>query len=1191
MRIDRLDLLAYGPFTEQSLDLSEGNFGLHLIYGDNEAGKSTSLRSLIAWLFGIPARTNDNFLHSNAQLRIGGQLRRTDGSTIEFTRKKGNKNTLLKYGTNEALDETVLTPFLPANIDETLFTKLWGINHERLIAGGRELLDQSGHLGEALFSAATGTSNLREVLLDMQNSATQIFKPRGSKARLNREIAAYKEARKRIKEATLPVADWKKLQKELSETIAAIEKIEKEIEAKGKVKIRLERVNRVKGALAERRSVLEKIQALGQVDLMPEDFEEKRKTAVSKLQSANETKERLEAKLFALTNESNALNVRNDLLENEEAILALYKELGAVEKTLIDRPQQDGKRRLLRNEAENLLKTVRPDVSLDQADDLRPLLNNKKWLSELARTHSLLVQNKEQTQASLRDIEDKRKSLRKEIEDNPESDLDVKELKAAIAVARKAGNVEQRLAEAQKQAADEHEACHNELARLGRYSGSLDSLLTLPLPVPETLDQFEKERDELLEEYKDTTRKTQERNEEKRQAEQDLNALLLQSDVPTLADLETSRDVRNMGWQLIKRKYINQTDVAENEVTKNELAAYTQDGDLPAAYEKKVKSADQISDRLRMDADQVVKRAELESKIATLQVQIDDFQKALDHLKTKQHDLQARWSTIWKPLRIEAGTPREMKQWLFKVKNLIEKLQTAKRSSTHESNLSKECEQLKQAVAAQISKFDASAKTQEMNLESLLSICEQRVKEEEVLRAQQERNEHLLKESEIHLRRQQDELKSIEAKLSGWTQEWTKVIEGLGLKEDDHPEYAVETFENLLLFFDKYDKSEELRKRIYGMDQVEERFENKVFAFADSIGFQKEGLEASTIAARLNKELNSAREARASLIEIESQCRGIKDEIKDTNITIRNSEKQLAVLRMQAKVETDEELVAAGEKSNNKRDLQGKLEMLEQELNRNGDGLRVEELERELEASEIDTLEGELEIVSDELKELHGERDQLRDQRQTIQHEINAQDGSASAANASEEAEEHLAGIASHAEQYLRLQAAALILEQQIEKYRKTNQAPVLARAGTLFSRLTLGSYTGLRDELDDKGNPILLGVRPDDKEVAIEGMSEGSRDQLYLSLRLATLEQHLGKGEPMPFIVDDILIGFDDKRTRVCLEVLAELASSTQVLLFTHHRRVLELAKPMNANAGIFIHEMSKEEEMPELAGNLETL
>ncbi len=252
--------------------------------------------------------------------------------------------------------------------------------------------------------------------------------------------------------------------------------------------------------------------------------------------------------------------------------------------------------------------------------------------------------------------------------------------------------------------------------------------------------------------------------------------------------------------------------------------------------------------------------------------------------------------------------------------------------------------------------------------------------------------------------------------------------------------------------------------------------------------------------------------------------------------------------------------------------------MLEQELSRNGDGLSIEELEKEAEESEIDAIDGELETIFGELKELQSERDELRDQRQTLQNEIDAKDGSALAANASEEAEEHLAGIASNAEQYLRLQAAALILEQRIENYRKTNQAPVLARAGELFSKLTLGSYAGLRDELDDKGNPILLGVRSDDKEVTVNGMSDGSRDQLYLSLRLATLEQHLSKGEPMPFVVDDILIGFDDKRTCVCLEVLAELASSTQVLLFTHHRRVIELAKQITAKAGIFIHEMSKE-------------
>jgi uncharacterized protein YhaN len=60
-----------------------------------------------------------------------------------------------------------------------------------------------------------------------------------------------------------------------------------------------------------------------------------------------------------------------------------------------------------------------------------------------------------------------------------------------------------------------------------------------------------------------------------------------------------------------------------------------------------------------------------------------------------------------------------------------------------------------------------------------------------------------------------------------------------------------------------------------------------------------------------------------------------------------------------------------------------------------------------------------------------------------------------------------------------------------------------------------------------------------------------------------------------MPFVVDDILIGFDDNRTRVCLEILAELAAGTQVLLFTHHRRVVELADTIEAKAGVFIHEL----------------
>src|SRR5210317_1502113 len=362
MRIDRLDLIAYGPFSDKSLNLSDGASGLHLIYGDNEAGKSTSLRALIAWLFGIPMRTNDNYLHANPQLRIGGKLRLSGGAEIDFVRRKGKKGTLLEPGTDAPLEDTALAPFLPVGIDENLFTKLYGIDHDGLVAGGQELLNQSGDLGQALFSAAVGTASLREILSDLQTGAEELFKPRASKKLVNRAISSFKEAQKQIKDSSLPVSEWKRLQKKLADTLFAIQQVEEEINGKSKEKSRLDRLNCVKGVLAERRAVMVRIEELGEVLLLPQDFDAKRKTAGDKLQNAAETKKRAEAKLSRLKAESETLNVRNELLDNEAAILAIHKELGAVETAIKDRPRQDGKQRLLRTEAEHLLKGVRPDV-------------------------------------------------------------------------------------------------------------------------------------------------------------------------------------------------------------------------------------------------------------------------------------------------------------------------------------------------------------------------------------------------------------------------------------------------------------------------------------------------------------------------------------------------------------------------------------------------------------------------------------------------------------------------------------------------------------------------------------------------------------------------------------------------------------------------------------------------------------
>jgi uncharacterized protein YhaN len=1169
MRIDRLDLIAYGSFTEKSITLSEGASGLHLIYGDNEAGKSTSLRALTAWLFGIPTRTNDNHLHLNPQLRIGGKLRLSGGESIEFIRRKGKKGTLLDPVTDAPLDDSVLLRYLPGVIDENLFTKLYGIDHDGLIAGGQELLNQSGDLGQALFSAAVGTAGLREILSDLQNGAEEIFKPRASTKLVNQAISGFKEAQKQIKVLSLPVAEWKQLQKELTNTLSSIQQVEENIAEKSKVKSRLDRLNRVKGALAERRGVIDRIGELGEVSVLPEDFDEKRKTANVNLLEANEVRKKAEAKLARLKEELADLNVRSELLDNEELILTIHKELGAVETAIKDRPQQDGKRRLLRNESKKVLNGVRPDLDIDNTEQLRPLTNNKKWISGLAHKYSLLNQKKETAEITLHDVEDEQETIKNELGEQTQSKLDLSELKASVVTARKTGDLEQRLTDLQKRSSDEKTTCDTEFSRLGRFTGTIETLSKIALPVPETLDRFEKQLDELTEKIRDYGRKHEELEKEHKQTERNLKALLLASDVPSFTELEGVRSLRNTGWNLIKRKYIEEIDV------ENEIIEFTPDNDLPVLYEQQVETADNVSDQLRLAADQVVKRADLEAKIEDLKSRSDETIQETRKTTEEREAYQKEWNSIWKPLGIDPDSPREMKQWLLKVDKLLTNKQAANTTASDASKLATNYKSLKESIALQVAKFDDLIDSQEMGLEAMISLCEQRIEREEAILEQKRQLEYSFNDTKIRIKRSREELKSIENDQANWLLEWAQAIDGLGLKPDVHPEKATETFDQLLVYFDKFDSSEELRKRIYGIDQVKEKFEKKVFEFADSIEFNRGGKDAITVASQLNRNLNEAREARVSHKKIKIQIREQKEEIEETGITIRTAQDQLVSLRSQVGVETNDELESVCDSSRKMRDLQLKLGTLEQELSRNGDGLSIQELEKEASESDIDAIEGELEIVVSELNEMQIDRDKYRDQRQTQQNEIKAKDGSAAAANASEEAEQQLATMISGVEQYLRLQIAACILEQRIEEYRRKNQAPVLARAGELFTKLTLGSYINLRDELDESGKPILLGVRPNEVEVSIDGMSDGTRDQLYLSLRLATLEQHLSSGEPMPFIVDDILIGFDDNRTRVCLEVLSELAQSTQVLLFTHHRRVLELADELKTKEGIFIHEL----------------
>ena len=143
------------------------------------------------------------------------------------------------------------------------------------------------------------------------------------------------------------------------------------------------------------------------------------------------------------------------------------------------------------------------------------------------------------------------------------------------------------------------------------------------------------------------------------------------------------------------------------------------------------------------------------------------------------------------------------------------------------------------------------------------------------------------------------------------------------------------------------------------------------------------------------------------------------------------------------------------------------------------------------------------------------------------------------------------------------------MLRAEIERYRERSQGPVLRRASELFASVTQGRFAGLAPDYDAGDTPVLVGLRPGSGKVSVQGMSDGTQDQLYLALRGASLEKFGGEGEPLPLLVDDALVNFDDIRAKAALNIMAELAKRTQVIFLTHHSHLVELAKDA-VDAGI---------------------
>jgi len=315
------------------------------------------------------------------------------------------------------------------------------------------------------------------------------------------------------------------------------------------------------------------------------------------------------------------------------------------------------------------------------------------------------------------------------------------------------------------------------------------------------------------------------------------------------------------------------------------------------------------------------------------------------------------------------------------------------------------------------------------------------------------------------------------------------------------------------------------------------------------------------------REQESLREQRARHQEArEAACREMED------LTAR-----LETACREAGCPERQHLPEAERASDRARQLRATLDELKDQILALAGGAGIEPFLAEARAVDADDLPGQILRLNDQIGRRELERDELLKVRAGEEVELRNIDSSGAAAEAAQRVQDLLAQIGGEAPQYVRLRLASLVLQGAIERYRRKNEGPILRRASELFCRLTRRSFERLVADVNEKGENVLVGLRPGGQAtVDLSGMSDGTCDQLYLALRLASLEHYLSDKEPLPLIVDDILVGFDDDRCRVALEVLGDLSRQTQVLLFTHHRHLVRLAEASLAADVLFVHELA---------------
>ena len=1160
MRIRRIDLTRYGCFTDEDIDFPSHKPDLHVIVGRNEAGKSTVMSAVEDLLFGIPMRSPMGFLHSYKDMRIGGTLE-SNGSSLAVQRRKGRKKTLLAAdGVAFPAGDSALAPFLgDANRDR--LQRMFSLDHARLRKGGQEILEARGDVGEALFAARSGFQDLSRRRLELDREADGLWsKRRSAKRRFYVADDRRKAAEADLRAHRLTARKWNELKSKEETCRAEYEGLRSRLEAGEADLRRLGRTRRLKRFVNEKTALDAEIERLGTTPELPADASRTLSNSEQDIRVAVRQIEMLDEEIRRAKTERKELRWDQSALLRSSEIDRIYERWIQVQKERSDLPKREAEmeaeERRLREHAGEL------DWSDERASDLlaripaRSAVNRARHL--LNRRTSRLAEIRS-TRKALREAESRLAEGRRRLDQTPVP-ADVRGLSAVTAATKRDfGDIGSQVREAATDLARAQDEVRHLFGLLRPRPESAEVARTLAAPTKAEVQVHRDTRKELSHRLADCTERLDSERSNLVHLRSRRDRIRTNDRPVSRKDVLDLRETRDFGWDLIRRKHIAGQPVAEEESRRFTGGA----AELADAYEDAVRAADGAADRSVETASQAARLEQVSQSMEDAHQTLGTLEDEHRRLSASSEALDRAWREMWADAPITPLSPDLMLAWLETRDSLRQAIARESQIEQKLAMLRKLEERATESVSAELRLLGIDpAPMGARGLPALLDLASAELQRHEQARKTRADLEAVLRQEAAEVRIKREQTGRAVSAEKEWQGKWSTAARGLGLPPDSDPESGgaqLGVIDEMRLVRNEIANLRD--KRILLMRRDIEDFERDLRNVVRSVAPDLTTMGPDEVVPKLRGRLERSRQTRKDAMAKDSEIRKLERRLNRQIEARRNAQEGIIALQALAGVETVDGLKLEIEKAERAGTCRSRLSEVIRTLERDGDGLSVAEIQDECRGVDLDKAASREEELRIEIEELRKRQLVARDSLREAETRFAAVGGSDAAAVAEGARQDALAEIGGIAAQYVRARATSLLLRWAIERNRRERQGPMLKRAGELFSELTLRSFQTLELDFDEKDQTRLVGRRPGGERVEVNGMSSGAADQLYLALRVAALEHYLEGAQPLPFIADDLLINFDDQRSGAGFRVLAELARTCQVIYFTHHEHLAEVA------------------------------